>query len=33
MAKILVTGSKGTLGRPLVQELKRRGHEVWQIDL
>ena len=33
MAKILVTGSKGTLGRPLVEELKRRGHEVWQIDL
>lgn len=33
MAKILVTGSKGTLGRPLVAELKRRGHEVWQCDL
>ena len=33
MAKILVTGSKGTLGRPLVQELKQRGHEVWQVDL
>ena len=31
--KILVTGSKGTLGAPLVEELKRRGHEVWQCDL
>lgn len=33
MAKILVTGSKGTLGRPLVDELRRRGHDVWQMDL
>lgn len=33
MAKILVTGSKGTLGRPLVAELMQRGHEVWQCDL
>lgn len=33
MAKILVTGSKGTLGVPLVNELKRRGHEVWECDL
>lgn len=33
MAKILVTGSKGTLGRPLVRELKGRGHEVWQVDV
>ncbi len=31
--KILVTGSKGTLGVPLVEELKKRGHEVWQCDL
>ncbi len=31
--KILVTGSKGTLGTPLVKELSRRGHEVWQCDL
>lgn len=31
--KILVTGSKGTLGVPLVAELKKRGHEVWQCDL
>jgi len=33
MLKILVTGSKGTLGTPLVKELKNRGHEVWQCDL
>ena len=31
--KILVTGSKGTLGTHLVQELKKRGHEVWGCDL
>ncbi len=31
--KILVTGSKGTLGTPLVKELSKRGHEVWQCDL
>ena len=30
---ILVTGSKGTLGTPLVKELLKRGHEVWQSDL
>lgn len=33
MAKILVTGSRGTLGRPLVEELRRRGHTVWGCDL
>ena len=33
MAKILVTGSRGTLGHPLTVELERRGHEVWQLDL
>jgi dTDP-glucose 4,6-dehydratase len=33
MAKILVTGSKGTLGKPLVCELERRGHDVWGVDL
>lgn len=33
MAKVLVTGSKGTLGRRLVQELKKRGQEVWEVDL
>lgn len=33
MAKVLVTGSKGTLGKPLVAELKKRGHEVWEVDL
>lgn len=31
--KILVIGSKGTLGTPLVKELKKRGHKVWQVDL
>ena len=33
MAKVLVTGSRGTIGIPLVKELKKRGHEVWQVDL
>jgi dTDP-glucose 4,6-dehydratase len=33
VARILVTGSEGTLGRPLVAELRRRGHEVWGCDL
>ena len=33
MLKILVIGSKGTLGIPLVGELSGRGHEVWQCDL
>ena len=33
MSRILVTGSKGTLGTPLVKELQERGHEVWQCDL
>ncbi len=27
--KILITGGNGTLGTPLRQELKRRGHDVW----
>ena len=31
--RILVTGSKGTLGTPLVKELSRRGHDVWGCDL
>jgi len=31
--KILVTGDHGTLGRPLVKELKKRGHDVWGCDL
>jgi dTDP-glucose 4,6-dehydratase len=30
--RILVTGSLGTLGRPLVEELVDRGHEVWGCD-
>jgi dTDP-glucose 4,6-dehydratase len=33
MARILVTGSEGTIGRPLVRELRRRGHDVWGCDL
>jgi len=31
--KILVTGGKGTIGTPLVEELSAQGHEVWQCDL
>jgi dTDP-glucose 4,6-dehydratase len=31
--RILVTGSKGTLGIPLVKELKDKGYEVYQCDL
>jgi len=33
VARILVTGSDGTLGRPLVAELRRRGHTVTGCDL
>jgi dTDP-glucose 4,6-dehydratase len=33
MAKILVTGCRGTLGAPLVAELRSRGHDVWGCDL
>jgi dTDP-glucose 4,6-dehydratase len=33
MAKILVTGAQGTIGRPLVKELRGRGHDVWTADL
>jgi dTDP-glucose 4,6-dehydratase len=33
MATILVTGSLGTLGRPLVRQLRANGHDVWQCDL
>lgn len=33
MTKILVTGAHGTLGRPLVKELRDRGHDVWGCDL
>lgn len=31
--KILVTGCRGTVGLPLTQELRSRGHEVWGVDL
>ena len=33
MAKILISGVMGTLGRPLRRELVRRGHDVWGLDL
>ena len=33
MVKILVTGGNGVVGRPLVQELRRRGHQVWIADV
>ncbi len=33
MARIVVAGSRGTIGAPLVQELRRRGHDVWRCDL
>jgi dTDP-glucose 4,6-dehydratase len=33
MSRILVTGSRGTIGVPLVRELRARGHEVWGCDL
>jgi dTDP-glucose 4,6-dehydratase len=32
MAKILITGGLGTVGKPLSDELKRRKHEVWISD-
>src|SRR5258708_6164924 len=31
--RILITGCKGTLGTPLSAELKKRGHDVFGIDL
>lgn len=31
--RVLVTGSLGTIGRPLTEELERRGHEVFGCDL
>lgn len=33
MTRILVTGSRGTLGTLLVQSLRAEGHEVWGLDL
>lgn len=32
MSKVLVTGGLGAVGKPLSEELKRRGHEVWVSD-
>lgn len=31
--RVLVTGWRGTIGRPLTRELWERGHDVWGIDL
>lgn len=31
--RVLVTGSEGTLGRPLCRALEEAGHEVWTCDL
>ncbi|HCJ66291.1 MAG TPA: nucleoside-diphosphate sugar epimerase [Elusimicrobia bacterium] len=33
MVKILVTGGKGFIGTNLTAELKKRGHEVWTLDI
>lgn len=33
MSKILVTGGLGIVGTPLVEELRKRGNEVWVCDL
>ena len=33
VARILITGVVGTLGRPLKRELEKRGHDVWGLDL
>ena len=33
MCKILITGSSGTLGQPLLKELRSRGHDVYGCDL
>lgn len=33
MSKILVTGSRGTIGTQLVNELSSRGHDVYGLDL
>ena len=30
--KILVTGATGAVGRPLLQELRGRGHDAWGLD-
>jgi dTDP-glucose 4,6-dehydratase len=30
--KILVTGGRGVVGRPLADELEKRGHKVWMAD-
>jgi len=33
MSKILVTGSEGTIGRPLVKALRAKKHDVWRCDI
>jgi len=32
LSKVLVTGGLGAVGKPLSEELRRRGHEVWVSD-
>ena len=31
--RILITGSKGVVGQKLVEELKKRGHSVFGINI
>lgn len=33
MSRIIVTGSEGTLGKPLVHALREAGHRVLRVDL
>src|SRR6476659_6861138 len=33
MAKMLIAGVTGTLGRPLKLKLEEKGHDVWGVDL
>lgn len=31
--RVAVTGGRGFIGRPLLRELRNRGHQVWTLDL